>query len=536
MKRSNKILLVGFFSLIITLSGCTSKQSPDTSGNIPSPSSNPTAGQVYSRAKAEFDLSSSPSGSAQFNLVKKSYAAAPNCTHGQCTDYTDITVSNSGSTQFELSQSQAQISQNTSNQNLSNIVDLKIATLFDNNLTSCGGQKCTAAAIRIYTTDDSGQVLGAGLWSQAIGKSVPLTVSGGSSNSILAMVPYFSAAGTPDDGFNLQIDLDPLAVDKNVLSLQMADFTQAGAGSYKAHVVVEYDLIGPSGGSVSNPIQYSPLRTDISANSGLASVGQISGGVPPYSISGGSPDYAEGSFISDPFGNPNANGPYVYVDGNSNGSPAQQTTQESFTITDSINQTASFTLSFEPGMFIQNANNPIIGDGSTRVFIGQVVGGVPPYFGSAQSGSGQQGANMIEVDSSGDITVDTNTNNSGFPITQSFIISDSSNLQLTIQETFMPLDTQMSLNQMTFDVSAGSQSMSVSIGQLLGGIPPYQIFDQDGAGGSIIDVDGSSGQVSSQVTVGPYFNGSGMEIYDPFTITDSFGQTMQFTVEFEPNF
>jgi hypothetical protein len=259
MKNIKSILGCGLGLLIV---GCSN--SPNV-GQTPPSSLPPIAGGAngvsYVKAKAEFDLSSAPDGSAQFNLVKKSYAASPNCLHGQCTDFTDITVTNSGSTQFQLVQSQAQISQNTSNQNLSNIVDLKIATLFDNNLTSCGGQKCTAAAIRIYTNDSTG-VQGAGLWSQAIGKSVPLTVSGGSSNSILAMVPYFSAAGTPDNGTDLQIDLNPLAVDKNVLSLQMADFsdaaapagagytlsadfTQAGAGSYKAHVVVEYDLIGP---------------------------------------------------------------------------------------------------------------------------------------------------------------------------------------------------------------------------------------------------------------------------------------------------
>jgi lysophospholipase L1-like esterase len=257
----NKKNVMSWILSIVFLAGCSESKNP---ANQDPKDINPgsiSGLSVISKAKAEFDLSSNPDGSAQFNLVKKSYAVAPNCLHGQCTDYTDITVTNSGSTQFELLQSQAQISQNTSNQNLTNIVDLKIATLFDNNLTSCGGQKCTAAAIRIYTTDSTG-VQGAGLWSQAIGKSVPLTVSGGSSNSILASVPYFSAAGTPDDGKNLQIDLDPLAVDKNVLSLAMADFsdaapagagytlsadfTQAGAGTYKAHVVVEYDLIGPA--------------------------------------------------------------------------------------------------------------------------------------------------------------------------------------------------------------------------------------------------------------------------------------------------
>jgi hypothetical protein len=254
--KTKIIILVPFFLAV----GCSQNSSVNSNAPLPAVTGS-SNGQVYMKAKAEFDLSSAPDGSAQFNLVKKSYAAAPNCLHGQCTDYTNITVTNSGSTQFQLVQSQSQISQNVTNQNLSNIVDLKIATLFDNNLTSCGGQKCTAAAIRIYTNDSTG-VQGQGLYSSLIGKSVPLTVSGGSSNSALSAIPYFSAAGTPDDGTNLQIDLDPLATDKNVLSLAMADFadaasagagytlsadfTQAGAGTYKAHVVVEYDLIGLS--------------------------------------------------------------------------------------------------------------------------------------------------------------------------------------------------------------------------------------------------------------------------------------------------
>jgi hypothetical protein len=253
-----KIALMG--CLIFTAFGCSNGQNNQPDVGSPLPAVNGGSGsQIYMRAKAEFDISSAPDGSAQFNLVKKSYAAAPNCLHGQCTDFSDITVTNEGSTQFALL-SNAPVSQSTSNQNISNLATLKIGTLFDNNLTSCGGKKCISAAIRVYTTDSTG-IQGAGLWSQAIGKSVPLTISGGSSAASLVSVPYFSAAGTPDDGSSLQIDLDPLAIDKNVLSIEMADFsdaapsgagytlsanfTQAGAGTYLAHVVVEYDLIGP---------------------------------------------------------------------------------------------------------------------------------------------------------------------------------------------------------------------------------------------------------------------------------------------------
>jgi hypothetical protein len=238
-------------TIVTLLVGCSENQPSSTGSNLPPVTG--SNGQVYMKAKAEFDLSSSPDGSAQFNLVKKTYAAAPNCVHGQCTDFSDITVTNNGSTQFALTNHNP-IIQGTDNQNITVLGNLKIGTLFDNNLTSCGGQKCTAAAIRIYTTDNGGQVLGAGLWSQSIGQSVTLSVSGGSSNSTLAAIPY-----NPTDGSSLQIDLEPIDISKNVIELSgdfldagptaqgytlSANFTQAGSGIYQAHVVVEYDLIG----------------------------------------------------------------------------------------------------------------------------------------------------------------------------------------------------------------------------------------------------------------------------------------------------
>jgi hypothetical protein len=274
----NKITKQLLFIVPIFILGCSSgnKSSDSNGGSIVPLANTGIAGQVYVKAKAEFDLSSAPDGSAQLNLVKKSYAAQ-NCLHGQCTDFSDITVSNSGSTQFALTNDNS-IIQGTENQNISILGNLTIGTLFDNNLTSCDGQKCTAAAIRIYTTDNGGQILGAGLWSQAIGKSVDLTVSGGSSNSMLAPIPY-----NPTDGSSLQIDLEALAAGKNVIELSgdfldagpsaqgytlSANFTQAGAGTYLAHVVVEYDLIGPtssgsSGGSnISSIEETSPSRAE----------------------------------------------------------------------------------------------------------------------------------------------------------------------------------------------------------------------------------------------------------------------------------
>ena len=139
------------------------------------------------------------------------------------------------------------------------LVDLELGNLFDNNLISCNGFKCTSAIIRIYTTDDSGTIAGSGLYNSVSGQSVELDVSGGSLTQPTA-VPY-----DPTDGSSLTIDTNTISASTEVLALAngnfadangnltptaagynlSANFTQAGSGTYNAHVVIEYDLIGP---------------------------------------------------------------------------------------------------------------------------------------------------------------------------------------------------------------------------------------------------------------------------------------------------
>jgi hypothetical protein len=251
-------LFVIFITSIIF--GCTepqdiSKVASNIGNNPPVVSTSALNGLLYVRARAEFDLTSESQNTTQIELVKKVYATT-SCIDGQCVDFSDVTVTNSISTEFDLL-SDSSLTRNSNNQNLTNLVKINLGTLFDNNLMSCGDKRCEFAAIRIYTTDNNGTILGPGLWSQVINKSVALTVSGGSSNSTLAELPY-----NPTDGLSLQVDMEPLAIVQNVINLMngdfadasssgsgyllSADFTNAGEGSYQAHVVVEYDLIGPA--------------------------------------------------------------------------------------------------------------------------------------------------------------------------------------------------------------------------------------------------------------------------------------------------
>jgi hypothetical protein len=530
---------IAILSSLLVLSACSSGQNGSSGGNLP-PVSGSIGGKTYMKAKAEFDVSSSSQGSAQFQLVKKSFAVAPNCLHGSCTDYTDITVTNSGSTQFQLVQSQAQISQNTSNQNLSNIVDLKIGTLFDNNLTSCGGQKCTSAAIRIYTNDSTG-VQGAGLYSPLIGKSVPLTVSGGSAALSLAAIPYFNSAN-PDDGSSLQIDLDPLAADKNVLSLAMADFadaassgagytlsadfTQAGAGTYQAHVVVEYDLIGPSG-PTAPPLEYAAQMSTLNYVQHQI-VGLVSGGTAPYYIgpTSGSQDYTNSSYSIDPQGEV-----IIGTNGNYNmGIPVQ----ELLTITDSNNQTVSLSLLLNPTLQISLYETTINGDGSNQN-IGMVSGGTPPY--SIMYNGNGLGISMVSVDFAGDIYIGTNTNETGVQIPEIITIEDNNGFSGSLSATFpiiiTPSETNMQPQQMTYEVSQSNMSSPIDIGSFMGGIPPYSCFNSDGIPCSVTNTSGPYG-ASGEVYIGPWSTQLSFTEFETFTINDSMIGSVQMNVQIDP--
>jgi hypothetical protein len=240
---------------ILILSACSSSHNDQTDNGTNLPSVNLGPGEIsYVRARTEFDISSVPSGSAKFELVKKSYAAGL-CSHSQCTDFSDLTVTNNAQVQFSLipSQQQASISDGSNNNQLADIIDLQVGILFDNELVSCGGQKCNLAALRIYTTDDGGIIANKGLYNSVSGQSIELDVSGGNLLAPTA-VPY-----NPTDGTSLTIDSEVLDSNKNVINFSegtdfsdagspgfklSANFSQAGAGTYKSHVVVEYILEG----------------------------------------------------------------------------------------------------------------------------------------------------------------------------------------------------------------------------------------------------------------------------------------------------
>jgi hypothetical protein len=416
-------------SISLIISGCSPNQ--NSNQNTPLPAvANPSNLKTFMQAKAEFDLSSSPNGTAQFNLIKKSYALAT-CTHGQCTDFTDITVTNNSSTQFALS-SNSPVIQGTNNKNMSNLVTLKIGTLFDNDLTACGGFKCTAALIRVYTSDSTG-VQGPVLWSQSIQKSVPLTISGGSSSSILANIPYFNAAN-PNNGSSSPVDMETLPVSQNVLSLAggdfsdananisannpgyilSADFTQAGSGTYQAHVVVEYDLAAsnglfaaplaqmsissPSEGLAANTCSGSPVTIqlqDPNGNSNNASIAQniaLSGSGLSFYTDSSCGNQASGGVVTIPVGQSSIQ---VYV--------KSSVAVSTFTV--SANDTTTTTLSptsYTPPLQISPSTKTLV-PGNTLSF--SATGGKLPYSFSSTGGSmagsiltaGSQGSESVTV-------------------------------------------------------------------------------------------------------------------------------------------
>lgn len=118
--------------------------------------------------------------------------------------------------------------------------ELDITALRDNNLKVCGSgnQKCTAAAIRVYTTGQSG----AGFWNNTDSYSAPLNVGVGSS-------PTYVSTGLNSAGA-AYVEQITLAGNKNVVNLSdfspapnilvQGDFTNAGSGSYTTTINVEF--------------------------------------------------------------------------------------------------------------------------------------------------------------------------------------------------------------------------------------------------------------------------------------------------------
>jgi hypothetical protein len=228
-------------------SGCSTRINNTSSdpNTLPNVNLNGGSGQTYTIGRAEFDASVSGDGTASFQLVKKSYASGT-CSHGACIDYTDITVSNATQTIFSLTQGGTTYTPTATNDNLGTITTLTIGTLFDNDLFACSGQKCTTAAINIYTSNANG---GSGLYNSVNGQSIPLLVTGPLVSTPTA-VPYLQPNELTLNNLLIPGSMQVVSLANGNFASDSyplkADFTKAGVGTYKAHVVVEYDLIGPS--------------------------------------------------------------------------------------------------------------------------------------------------------------------------------------------------------------------------------------------------------------------------------------------------
>ena len=311
-------------SLVIAaaLSGCAGGQSGSSSGltnALPMPTQlSPIANGVV-HGQIIMDVQSTQgaaTSSADVMKRAKEYAMRllnptsfasytdPNCTHGSCTDWVDITVVNAPQTQFALDAtalSAGQMDQTNNNYSVSNaplnIGALKISTLYDNNLMACGTAgspaKCDTASIVIYT-DNTGLVTGstaplyglalggasaAGLWNIADfdgtdAISVPLMVVGASDSQ----AP--TAMAVPDDSASQGTIVEQIAIPSGTQVIDQsffpqggepasnglggtvtsaaatpgypltADFTTAASGTYTARVVLEYVLSSQAAGTV----------------------------------------------------------------------------------------------------------------------------------------------------------------------------------------------------------------------------------------------------------------------------------------------
>ncbi|MEK6706523.1 MAG: hypothetical protein AABZ06_12130 [Bdellovibrionota bacterium] len=118
---------------------------------------------------------------------------------------------------------------------------LQFTALTDNDLKQCGpnnNQQCGTAFFRIYTTGQGGS----GFWNAADGYGAPIT--GGQQGNLLSV-------GLGSDNAAVVQTLS-IPNNKHVVNLSdfspapkyniKGDFTEAGAGSYSATIVVEYGL------------------------------------------------------------------------------------------------------------------------------------------------------------------------------------------------------------------------------------------------------------------------------------------------------
>ena len=223
---------------------------PSVIVNPPSfPTTNLSLDNIFVKSRADLYLSV-PQNSTKFTLIKT--LSSSNCQNGQCIKNRD-----NSTVQFSLTpQSSQPVDLSISEQNLANILTLQVGTLLDNSIDDCGGKKCSLAFLRVYTTDDNNTIQGAGLFDSTSGISIPLMIT--TSSSILGSTQTLPIPYNPTDA-SLIVDQLSIPANQEVISLAngdfsdassvgfpiAADFSQASSGTYKAHIVIEYDLFAP---------------------------------------------------------------------------------------------------------------------------------------------------------------------------------------------------------------------------------------------------------------------------------------------------
>jgi len=224
-----ELLLVMVLLLGGMLIGCANTQEPgeNLSDSLKPVGVTDEAGVVVrSRALLNVELGSSP--------VNPKWAALAISTP------TSITVVNAAAVSMAVDASQfvAPVISNT----LLDFGLLKISDLFDNQLKVCGTsgkEKCGTALIRVYTTGQAG----AGIFNALDNFGAPITAGIPGSSLLPVGLDIAGAAEVhrfliPGNKHVLRLsDLSP-APDYQIL----ADFTNAGAGTYSTTIVLEYAL------------------------------------------------------------------------------------------------------------------------------------------------------------------------------------------------------------------------------------------------------------------------------------------------------
>jgi hypothetical protein len=424
------LLKTGTIFIALGLASCSKVGSNSTVNTLPAPVGSASDNYII-KAKAEFDVTSSPSGSAQWQLVKKSYASGV-CTHGQCTDYTDITVTNTTNTDFQINDSQENITENVSNTDLTNFLTLNVVTLFDNDLFECGANlaKCLSASILTYTTSP-----GTGLYNSANQQSIPLLITSPYNPTNVAIGTFANPTilqqiTIPQSEQTVQlINLGNTAIagPNYVLS---SDFTTAGVGMYTAHVVVAYALNGFQVGVIDHFALSFPATVNAGTANNLTIEAQdvnnnvLTNYLGSVTISSTDP-LATITPTTYQFLPADAGVKNISVTLNTTGN-------ESVTVIDNLNITATSTTLVQASLAV----TPAIQTLGTNTIVPMVIsGGVPPYTASLTT----------EAASTGSLSGSTYTYTAGDNSTQS-------NLTDTVMITDSALNTVSSTFTVTPDV------------------------------------------------------------------------------------